>query len=99
MGYTYDMNVYLGQERQSAAQHLTATRATVTNLTREVEGFGRKLYTDNFFSSPELFDHLDQKKISCCGTVRLRRKGIPKDLKPKTLRLKRGDIRVRTGVT
>ena len=29
--------------------------------------------------------------------MRLRRKGMPKDLKPKTLILKRGDIRVRTG--
>ena len=24
-GYTYDMNVYLGKDRQRAAQHLTAT--------------------------------------------------------------------------
>jgi len=37
-----------------------------------------------------------RKKISCCGTVRLNRKGMPKDLEPKTLRLKRGDIRART---
>jgi len=51
---------------------------------------------DNIFSSPDLFDDLVQKKISCCGTVRLHRKGMPKDLKPKTLRLKCGDIRVRT---
>jgi len=50
-GYTYDMNVYLGQDRQRAAQHLTATHATVTNLTRGVEGFVHKLYMDNFFSS------------------------------------------------
>ena len=28
--------------------------------------------------------------------MRLNRKGMPKDLEPKTLRLKRGDIRVRT---
>ena len=28
--------------------------------------------------------------------MRLQRKGMPKDLKLKTLRLKRGDIRVRT---
>ena len=33
-GYTCDMNVYLGKERQRAAQHLTATHETVTNLTR-----------------------------------------------------------------
>jgi len=60
--YTYDMNVYLGKERQREAQHLTATLATVTNLTRGVEGFGHKLYMDNFFSSPDLFDDLAQKK-------------------------------------
>jgi len=90
------MNVYLGKDRQRAAQHLTATHATVTNLTRGVEGFGHKLYMDNFFSSPDLYDDLAQKKIFCCGTVRLHRKGMPKDLKPKTLRLKRGEIRVRT---
>jgi len=33
-GYTYDMNVYLGKERQRAEQHLTVTHTTVTNLTR-----------------------------------------------------------------
>jgi len=48
-GYTYDMNVYLGRDRQRAAQHLTATHATVANLTRGVEGFGHKLYMDNLF--------------------------------------------------
>jgi len=90
------MNVYLGKERQREAQHLTATHATVTNLTRGVEGFVHKLYMDNFFSSPDLFDDLAQKKNSCCGTVRLHRKGMPNDLKPKTPRLKRGDIQVRT---
>jgi len=95
-GYTCDMNVYLGKVRQRAAQHLTATRATVTNLTRGVEGFSHKLYMDNFFSSPDLYDDLAQKKNFCCGTVRLHRKGMPKDLKPNTLTLKRGDIRVRT---
>ena len=77
------MHVYLGQDRQRPAQHLTATQATVTILTRGLKGFGHKLYMDNFFSSPDLFDDLAQKKISCCGTVRLHRKGMPKDLKPK----------------
>jgi hypothetical protein len=37
-----------------------------------------------------------RKKNLCCGTVRPHRKNMPKDLRPKTLRLKRGDIRVRT---
>jgi len=94
--FTNDMNVYLGKDRQRAAQHLTATHNTVANLTRGVEGFGHKRYMDNFFCSPDLYDDLAQKKIFCCGTVRLHRKGMPKGLKPKTLRMKHGDIRVRT---
>jgi len=90
------MNVYLGKDRRRAAQHLTATHNTVVNLTSGVEGFGHKLYMYNFFSSPDLYDDLAQKKIFCCGTVRLHRKGMPKAIKPKTLRLKRGAVRVRT---
>jgi hypothetical protein len=49
-----------------------------------------------YLPPPELFDDLPQKKNSCCGTVRLHRKGMSKDLKPKTLILKRGDNRVKT---
>jgi len=30
---SYDMNVYLSKDRHRVAQHLTATHATVTNLT------------------------------------------------------------------
>jgi len=60
-GCTYDFNVYLGKDRQRPAQHLPATRATVTNLARGVEGFGHKLCIDNF-SSSNLFDDLAQEK-------------------------------------
>jgi len=53
--------VYLGKDRQQIA-HLAAPHATMTDMTRRVEGFGHKLYTDNNFSSPDLFDDLAQKK-------------------------------------
>ena len=68
-GYIYDMNVYLGKDRQRAAQHLTATHNTVANLTRGVEGFGHKLYMDNFFSSPDLFDDWYRRKFSVVGQL------------------------------
>ena len=51
-GYTYDMTVYLGNDRQRTAQHLTATHATVSEVTKKVQGHGHKLYMDNYFSSP-----------------------------------------------
>ena len=60
-----------------------------------VERFGYKLQMDNFFSSPHLFDDLAQKKI-LFWEVRLHRNGRTKGLNPKTMRMKRGDIRVRT---
>lgn len=95
-GYTYDMKVYLGKDRQCTAQHLTATQAIVTELTRKVEGRGHKLYVDSSFSSPALFDDLTKKKINCCGTVKPNRSGMPRDLESKKMELKRGDIKVRT---
>jgi len=96
-GYTYDIKVYPGKDRQRTAQQVAATHVTVTELTRKIKGHGHKLYMDNFFSTPELFDDLTKKQIYCCGTVRPNRRGMPQDLAPKTSKLKRGDIHVRTG--
>ena len=94
-GYTITWK-YEGKDRQRTAQHLTATHATVTELTRKIEGCGHKLYMENLFSSPTLFDDLAKKQIYCCGTVRPNRRGMPQDLRPKSTKLKRGDIHVRT---
>jgi len=95
-GYTYNMTVYLGRDRQRTAQHLTATHATVSQLTEKIQGRGHKLYMDNYFSSPDLFNDLATKQIYCCGTVRPNRKGMPQDFGPKRMTLKRGDLQVRT---
>jgi len=62
-GYMYDMKVYMGKDRQRTAQHVTATHATVTELTRKIEGRGHKLYMDNFFSSSELSDDLVRRHL------------------------------------
>ena len=83
-GYKYDMNVYLGKYRQRAARHLTATHATVTNLTRGVEGFGHKLYTDNFFSSPDLYDDLaHMRKFSVVGWLGYIERACPRTSTPR----------------
>jgi hypothetical protein len=51
---------------------------------------------DNFFSSLRLFDDLEKRKINLCGTVQPTRKDMPPDFGPKKLKLKEGDVRVRT---
>jgi len=90
----YDSN--LGRDRQHTAQHLTATHATVSDLTKKIQGRGHKLYMDNYFSSPDLFSDLATKQIYCCGTVWPNRKDMPQDLNPKRTTLKQGDLQVRT---
>jgi len=95
-GYTYDMKVYLGRDSHSATDNMTATHATVRQMTCRVEDLGHKIFMDNFFSSPRLFDDLDRHQINSSGTVRPNRKDMPHDFEPKQLKLKRGDVRVRT---
>jgi hypothetical protein len=51
---------------------------------------------DNFLSAPELFDDFTKKQIYCCSTVRPNMRGMPQDLAPKTTKVERGDIRIRT---
>jgi hypothetical protein len=57
-GYTYDMEVYLGKDRKRATTHMTVTHATVKQRTRRVQRRGHKLYMDNYFSSPDLYNDL-----------------------------------------
>jgi len=73
---------------------MTATRANVTGLVARNEYVGHKLYMDNFFSSPKLFDNLQTKTINCCGTVRPNRKGMPKNFGHK-MKMKRGGLQIR----
>jgi hypothetical protein len=51
---------------------------------------------DNFFSSPRLFDDLDRHKIIVMCTVWPNRKDMPCECGPKQLKLKRGDVKVKT---
>ena len=46
---------------------------------------------DNFYSSPHLFSVLEEKNIEACGTVTANRVAMPNDLKPKNLKLSKGD--------
>jgi len=89
------MRVYLGRDSHSATDDMTAIHATVRHLTSRVEGLGQKIFMDNLFSSPRIFDDLDRRKINSCGTLRPNRRDMPSDFGPKQLKLKRGDIRVR----
>ncbi|PNF34414.1 hypothetical protein B7P43_G13948 [Cryptotermes secundus] len=86
------MTVYLGKQRQLATEEITPTHGIVLQLIRRVEGSGHKLYMDSYFSSPALYDDLLEHRINLCGTVRNDRRGMPQEIRPKSLKLKKGDI-------
>jgi hypothetical protein len=83
LGYTYDMSMYLGNQRQHATAQITAMHGMVLQVLQRDEGLGYKIFMDNYFTTPTLFDDLFQQKINACGTVRHDRCGMPQDIGPK----------------
>jgi hypothetical protein len=47
---------------------------------------------DNYFSSPALFDDLLERKINTRGTVHNDGRGMPQEIRPKSMKLKKGGI-------
>jgi len=95
LGYTYDMSVFLGKQRQNATAQITATHGMVLQVIQRVEGLGHKIFMDNYFAPPALFGDLFHWKINACGTVLRDRCGMPRDIGPKSVKMKRGDIATR----
>jgi hypothetical protein len=89
------MSVYLVKQKQAEIEEIIATHSIVLQLVRRVEGVGHKLYMDNYFSSPPLFDDLEKIKINSCVAVRNDRHGMPQDIRPKFMTLKKGDTVMR----
>jgi len=61
LGYTYDMNVYVGKQWQHATAQITAMHGTVQQVIRRVEGLGHKIFMDNYFTLPALFGSVPTK--------------------------------------
>jgi hypothetical protein len=55
------------------------------NLMRGLFEKGYNLYCDNYYTSPQLFWDLFQLGVNATGTVRSNRRGIPQEIKTKSL--------------
>jgi hypothetical protein len=76
----------LGKDWKYETQIITMTHTKVNSLTIRVERVSHKLYMDNSFSPPDLFDDLHAPAIiDCCGTVRENCKGMLGDFDNMTL--------------
>ena len=66
----------------------------VLSLLHGYQNKGHIVYLDNFYSTPILFKRLEELNISACGTVKVNRKHMPRELLPSRLPLHKGDLPV-----
>ena len=92
----YRLQVYTGKNIDASNPNIGLSSRVCMEL---ISGLpeGLKLFTDNYYTSPELYQALYKKGYNCCGTVRTHRKEFPEDLIiTKNMKVSRGYIDYRT---
>ena len=86
-GVTLDFIVYCGAGMydEDGNLGLTTTEKIAANLIEPYLGEGHCLYTDNFYTSPNLAKHLLANQTHLCGTEKSHRKNFSKELPKEKL--------------
>ena len=90
-GYVLKFQVYNGAVADAEGKGLSSR--VVKDVMQMYYGKNHLLYTDNFYTSPQLVRDLLPKLVYCTGTVRINRKGFPKELIPATKSMEIGSYR------
>ena len=61
------------------------THDTVMKLIEHFHGKGHHLYVKDFYTSPTLFTSLKKVNIVACGTLRCNCKGVPNEMRSRSL--------------
>ena len=73
-------NIILGKD-DSLDSSNGVTHAVVLKLLEGLEGRGHHVYTDNYYTSPTLYEDLRRLGFGACGTVRVNCRGMPEEMK------------------
>lgn len=78
--YVQRLQIYTGRnlERNNTAVGLCSQ--VVLDLMTGIEKLGHELYTDNYYTSPQLYQCLYDRGINACGTARTNRLYFPQDI-------------------
>ena len=83
-GYICTFDVYTGKDTSGSTMHAHGLAySIVMKLVQSYLKKGHIIYTDNFYSSPQLFEDLQKEGTYASGTVRTNRKHFPDFLKPQ----------------
>ena len=78
-GYCLEFQLYKGRENDTAEKGLTFR--VCTDLMKNYYGENHHLYTDNFYSSCALYNHLEKHDTFGCGTIKKKNGRFPEDFK------------------
>lgn len=85
-GLVHRIMIYSGQGHD-ASDEFTHTEYVVIQLMEGLQSCGRSLYMDNYYNSVRLAKTLLNKGTYCTGTLRTNRKGNPKEITAKKLKV------------
>lgn len=83
-GFCHKFKIYTGQDKINV--HDSASHNVVMDLSKSIINKGYTLFLDNWYSSPDLFLKLNQKRTNVIGTVRKNRKNMPGDIQKPVLK-------------
>ena len=76
--YCHNFDVYVGKNAEVVKKNLGLSSKVVIELTKPLEMKRYQVYTDNFYTRPQLANYLYGRNTYLCGTVRTNCKGIQK---------------------
>ena len=92
-GYMHNLLIYYGKETQLiSAADLNHTTKVVLTLMGPLANLGYDLYTDWFYTSPQLAVELIKIGTSLTGTVMVNKKDMPAATKTTTSKPKKGEV-------
>ena len=83
--YFLDVDVYVGRASDGVTTEHGLGARVVLQLTKKYSHMNHRVFCDNYFSSPALFDQLLSKGLYACGTVRCDRSEYPAALRGLSL--------------
>lgn len=92
-GYCSSFKIYVGADK--CDELLASESVIVLDLLQPYFGNGHTVYLDNWYSSPNLYTKLIEKKINAVGTVLSNRKNMPQVF--KETKLVKGEAIKRSG--
>ena len=92
-GYMYNMVIYYGKETQLiTVPGLNHTTNVVLTLISPLANMGYDLYTDRFYTSPQLATELLRVGTTLTGTVMVNKKNMPAATKSSGRKPRKGDV-------